>query len=372
SPVLTAHPTEVQRQSILQAERDIAAQLERRDHADASERQRIELVLKARITQLWQTRMLRTQKLTVADEIENALSYYHTTFLRELPQLYAQWEQALDDAYPRGGGWQLAPFFRMGHWIGGDRDGNPFVTAATLRHALQRQAATALRFYLDEVHALGAELSMSTQLVRASDALKALADASPDRSPHRADEPYRRALIGAYARLAATLRTLTGETSLRHEVGHAEPYAHAGELLAELDTVEQSLHTHHAASIAQLRVAPLRRAVQVFGFHLATLDLRQSSDVHEATVAELLRHAGLCADYAALDEAARRQVLLQALADPRALRVRQAGYSALCTGELEVFEAARDALARYGRDAIRQTIISHTEEVSDLLEVLLL
>ncbi|MBX3638184.1 MAG: phosphoenolpyruvate carboxylase [Rubrivivax sp.] len=366
SPVLTAHPTEVQRKSILDAERAIAQLLgERDDLAGAERRADNEALMRARVTQLWQTRMLRTTKLTVADEIENALSYYPGTFLREIPRLYREIERALP-------GHAVAPFLRMGHWIGGDRDGNPNVGAATLKHALARQAEVALRHYLTEVHELGAELSISGTLSRVTPEMQALAERSPDANPHRADEPYRRALIGIYARLAATLYRLTGTEALRHAVAPQDPYADAAGFAADLRVIEQSLHSHHAQALVAPRLAPLQRAVQVFGFHLATLDLRQSSDKHEAVVAELLRVARVEPDYAALDEPARRQRLLALLRDARPLRVRGADYSELARSELAVFETAREALAAYGRDAIRHYIISHTEEVSDLLEVLLL
>jgi phosphoenolpyruvate carboxylase len=371
SPVLTAHPTEVQRQSILQAERHIGrllAQTRQTDHNAAH----TELELKSRITQLWQTRMLRMDKLAVADEIENALTYYNFTYLRELPRLYSEWQDTLTHIYPRKEGWRLPSFFRMGHWIGGDRDGNPFVTADTLRYALKRQASVALNYYLNEVHALGAELSMSLLLVQATPALLALAESSSDTSIHRRDEPYRRALIGVYARLAATLRELSDKEALRHEVGHAPPYENAAAFEADLLTVEQSLQQHHAGAVATLRVAPLVRAVQVFGFHLATLDLRQSSDVHELVVSDLLQHAGLCGDYCAQTENDKRSILIQVLNDPRSLYVRDAKYHDRSISELAVFNAVRETLARYGERAVQQAIISHTEDVSDLLELLVL
>ena len=366
SPVLTAHPTEVQRQSILDAERAIAGRLaERDDLPTPAARDDNEALMRARVTQLWQTRMLRTTKLTVADEIENALSYYQATFLREIPRLYRAIERALP-------GHPVAPFLRMGHWIGGDRDGNPNVTAATLRQALSRQAEVALRFYLTELHELGAELSMSGTLAPVSAPMRALAGRSPDHNPHRADEPYRRALIGMYARLAATLHALTGTEALRHAVAPQMPYTQPAELMADLQVIEASLKSHHALALVGPRLAPLIRAVQVFGFHLATLDLRQSSDKHEAVVDELLRVAEVVPHYSALPEADKRSCLLALLAQPRPLRVRGAAYSELAQGELDIFEAARESLTMYGREALRHCIISHTEEVSDLLEVLLL
>ena len=366
SPVLTAHPTEVQRQSILDAERAVATHLAERDElATPQARQDNEALISARVTQLWQTRMLRTTRLTVSDEIENALSYYQATFLREIPRLYRQIERALP-------GHPIAPFLRMGHWIGGDRDGNPNVTAATLRQALRRQCEVALRFYLTEVHQLGAELSMSGTLAPVTAAMLALAERSPDQNPHRADEPYRRALVGVYARLAASLHALTGTEALRHAVAPQNPYAQAADLLADLRVIEESLKSHHAAALVGPRLAPLMRAVQVFGFHLATLDLRQSSDKHEAVVDELLRVAAVAPHYSGLPEADKRACLLAQLAQPRPLRVRGAAYSELAQGELDIFETARESLLLFGREALRHCIISHTEEVSDLLEVLLL
>ncbi|MBL8351147.1 MAG: phosphoenolpyruvate carboxylase [Burkholderiaceae bacterium] len=366
SPVLTAHPTEVQRKSILDAERAIAELIGQRDDLRSErERRDNEALMRARITQLWQTRMLRYTKLTVADEIENALSYYQSTFLREIPKLYREIEQHL-------AGFAVPPFLRMGQWIGGDRDGNPNVTAATLRMALARQAEVALRFYLTEVHALGAELSISQMLAGITPEMQALADRSADQNPHREDEPYRRALVGIYARLAATLHALTGTEALRHAVAPQNPYTEASQFLADLGVIEASLQSHHAQALVAPRLAPLKRAVQVFGFHLATVDLRQSSDKHEAVVAELLQTARLHGDYAALDEMARRELLLGLLDDARPLRVHGAAYSELAVSELAIFEAAREMLSRYGREALRHYIISHTESVSDLLEVLLL
>jgi phosphoenolpyruvate carboxylase len=366
SPVLTAHPTEVQRKSILDAERAIAELVGQRDelHTERELRDN-EDVIRARVTQLWQTRMLRYTKLTVADEIENALSYYPTTFLRQIPKLYREIEQSLH-------GHAVPSFLRMGHWIGGDRDGNPNVSADTLRQALARQAEVALRFYLTEVHELGAELSISNMLAPVTPEMRALADRSPDLNPHREDEPYRRALIGMYARLAATLHALTGTEALRHAVAPQNPYAGPAEFLADLQLIEASLRSHHAQALIGPRLAPLQRAVQVFGFHLATVDLRQSSDKHEAVVAELLKLARIEPDYSALDEPARQALLLQLLNDARPLRVRGAAYSELAVSELAIFECAVEMLQRYGRESLRHYIISHTETVSDLLEVLLL
>ncbi|WP_424945264.1 phosphoenolpyruvate carboxylase [Burkholderia pseudomallei] len=376
-PVLTAHPTEVQRKSILDAQHDIARLLAERDQPlTARELAHNEALLRARVTTLWQTRMLRDARLTVADEIENALSYYRATFLDELPALYADIEEALAEHGLRA---RVPAFFQMGSWIGGDRDGNPNVTAATLDEAISRQAAVIFEHYLEQVHKLGAELSVSNLLVGASDALKALAAASPDQSPHRVDEPYRRALIGVYTRLAASARVRLGEGTVPvRSAGRgaapvrATPYADAEEFAADLRVLTDSLALHHGESLATPRLAPLMRAAEVFGFHLASIDLRQSSDIHEAVVAELLARGGVEADYAALPEADKLRVLLAALADPRPLRSPYLDYSDLAKSELGVLERAHAIRAQFGARAVRNYIISHTETVSDLVEVLLL
>jgi phosphoenolpyruvate carboxylase len=379
SPVLTAHPTEVQRKSILDAERDIAHLLTARDDvlaqaaayrlsADALAPRELaanEQQLRARVLQLWQTRLLRFTKLTVADEVENSLSYYESTFLREIPRLYANLETAL-------GTHPIPSFLRMGQWIGGDRDGNPFVNAQTLGHALRRQAEVVLRHYLTEVHYLGSELSLSSMLVDFPADMLALAERSPDGNAHRKDELYRRALIGVYARLAATLKLLTGGDAARHAVPPQNPYPDATTLLADLRVIEAALLAHRAHALAAQRLQPLMRAVDVFGFHLATVDLRQSSDQHERVLAELLACARITPAYAALDEAAKIKLLLELLNDARPLRVMGAQYSEHTLSELGVFEAAKAMRAQFGAQAIRHYIISHTETVSDLLEVLLL
>ena len=376
-PVLTAHPTEVQRKSILDAQHDIARLLAERDQElTARERQYNEAMLRARVTALWQTRMLRDARLTVGDEIENALSYYRATFLDELPALYGDIEAALAE---HGLSARVPAFFQMGSWIGGDRDGNPNVTAPTLEEAINRQAAVILEHYLEQVHKLGAELSVSNLLVGANDAAKALAAASPDQSPHRVDEPYRRALIGIYTRLAASARVRLGEGTVPvRSAGRgaapvrAVPYADSEAFVADLKVLTASLDEHHGTSLAAPRLAPLVRAAEVFGFHLASIDLRQSSDIHEAVVAELFARAGVEADYAALAEEDKLRVLLAALADPRPLRSPYLEYSALAQSELGVFEKAREVRAQFGARAVRNYIISHTETVSDLVEVLLL
>jgi len=366
SPVLTAHPTEARRKTLLDAEGSVARLLAEREYLrSARARRENAALLKARVVQMWQTRLLRVSHLKVRDEIENALSYYHTTFLREIPRLYAELEEWVDGA-------RVAPFFRMGSWIGGDRDGNPNVDAETLKEAFRQQSEIALRHYLVEIHELGAELSVSGRLVGCTAELSDLANRSGDANPHREDTPYRRALIGVYARVAATLQKLTGTAAVRQAVTAAAPYDDAEELKADLAIIEASLKSRHGEALIYPRLAPLRRSIEVFGFHLATVDLRQTSERHAETLAEMLSAARVTAGYAQLSEVEKQKLLLGLLRDPRPLRIPGISYSEQTESELAVFSTARDLRSLFGPDGIRHYVISHTEAVSDLLEVLLL
>jgi phosphoenolpyruvate carboxylase len=366
APVLTAHPTEVQRKSILDRQWKIACLLDARDRLPLTpeEQAENEEALRRAVLILWQTRMLRTAKLAVMDEVNNALSYYDTTFLRTLPRLHNSIEDAI--------GTPLPAFLRPGSWIGGDRDGNPFVTAAILKSALNAQSRKAFAFHLEQTHLLGGELSSSELLVKISDELRALAQRSPDRNPHRDDEPYRRAIAGIYARLAATARELDHMEAMRHAVADAPPYVDSSEFAAELDILDHSLKSNGAALMARGRLRRLRRAVELFGFHLAPLDLRQNSDVHARTVHELFETARPGTEYEKRSEEGRIALLLAELATPRLLASPYWTYSEETAGELAIFHATREMHRRYGRAAIQNVIISKSEGVSDVLEVALL
>jgi phosphoenolpyruvate carboxylase len=370
SPVLTAHPTEVQRKSILDVEREIARLLTWRDRTTLTPQETDELAerLSTAVLGLWQTAMLRLSRLRVNDEIDNGLAYYRYTFLEEIPRLYATFEAAAAAQF--GIGRERVPaFLRMGSWIGGDRDGNPFVGAETLSYAIRAQAGVALGHYLSEAHRLGAELSLSTRLVTPSPQLLELAAAAHDTNPHRQDEPYRQALVGIYARLAATARELTDLLPVRAARVDAKPYATPRAFRADLDTLAASLAGHGATPLAARRLEPLRRAVDVFGFHLAALDLRQNSNVHEEVVGELLARACACDDYRALSEDARVALLVRELGSPRPLYSAHVDYSERVGSELAVLRVAADVHARYGADALPNYVISKCESVSDLLEV---
>jgi phosphoenolpyruvate carboxylase len=371
SPVLTAHPTEVRRKSTMDREMEIAALLDRRERvqltaeeADASDEQ-----LRRAVQTLWQTNLLRRTKLTVLDEVANGLSFYDYTFLHEVPRLICALEDRLNAGDEAAG--ELASFLRMGSWIGGDRDGNPFVTAEVMRGTLKLQSSRVMQFYLEELHALGAELSIAVHLADVSEELRALAESSPDKSPHRSGEPYRLAVSLIYARLAATAKRLDVEV-IRRPVGEAAPYASVAQLQADLDVLDRSLIANNARVIARGRLRLLRRAVDCFGFHLARLDIRQNSAVHERTVAELLDAANPGMSYLALGEEARVALLVNELRNARPLTSSFVKYSDETLSELAVFHAAAEAHAKFGWDAIPQCIISMCQGMSDMLEVALL
>ncbi len=374
SPVLTAHPTEVRRKSTLTRELEIAALLDARERAkgDEAELSRNEEQLRSAVLILWRTNLLRQTRLTVVDEVANGLSYYDYTFFRELPRLYGVIADALAKQGASPPGKRIASFLRIGSWIGGDRDGNPYVTARVLNEAMRLQSARALGHYLDELHQLGGEISLAGSLVRVSDELNALAERASDPSPNRRDEPYRRAITGMYSRLAKTALDLDHVVALRHPLTDAPAYAGVEELAADLDIVARSLESHGAAILARGRLRALRRAVDVFGFHLAPIDLRQNSDVHERTVAELLAAVTPGLDYLALSEADRVDLLRRELDSPRPLVSPFIAYSEETSGELGVFTAAAAIRKTYGPGAIRTSIISKTDAVSDMLELALL
>jgi phosphoenolpyruvate carboxylase len=362
SPVLTAHPTEVQRQSILECEREIARLLAAPQTA-ARDR-----ALYAEVLRLWLTAMLRLTRLAVADEIANALAYFRLTFLSEVPRLYADLEEALRRRFDLQREPWLPPFLTVGTWVGGDRDGNPNVGAHTLEIAATQQARLVLGHYLEEVNLLGRELSLSGRLMNTPAEVLERAARSGDDSAYRRDEPYRRLVSGIYSRLAATAHALVGLNASPAPVAELAQYASADELGADLDAIALGLEAQGAGALAEGRLRALRRKASVFGFHLASIDLRQSSDEHAAVVDELLQLAGVESKYLSMGESQKVDLLVAELAGPRPLRVPFAPYSERVEGELAVVAAADRAQRRFGAPVVSKYIISHCESVSDLLE----
>ena len=367
SPVITAHPTETRRRTVFDTQHRITELMRMRLHglARTEEGRDIETELRRHILTLWQTALIRLSRLKIQDEIETGLRYYAAAFFEVIPQVNAQVRAALQARWPDTD--LLAePILRPGSWIGGDRDGNPNVTAEVVRLATGRAAFTAFAYYFGELTALEQELSMSVRLVHISDGLAALADACHE--PAREDEPYRRALRVIHARLTATARQILDEQP-EHELDLGmSPYQTPAELLADLDVVDESLRSNGSAVLADDRLCRLRESVRVFGFHLSGLDMRQNSDVHEEVIAELFAWAGVHDDYASLSEPERVELLAAELGTRRPLVRPEADLSELARKELGIVMAAARAVHVFGPQAVPNYIISMCQSVSDMLE----
>src|SRR3954451_7658451 len=373
SPVVTAHPAEVRRRTISRVQRQVVDLIRQRDRSAPGEVDDAEWSARLwrAVLTLWQTALLRLSRLRLSDEIDEALRYYELSLFEVIPAINAELRRALTERWADAGLLER-PMLQAGSWIGGDRDGNPYVTADALRRATTRQAETALGYYLSELEALRVELSVSDRLVRPTDERYALAEASGDDSPFRADEPYRRALNGIHDRVTATLKRAAGHLHVPEPRTAAEPYDDPTELRADLDVVDVSLRSHGAGALADDRLARLREAVDVFGFHLCGLDLGQNAEVHEEVVAELLAWAGVCDDYAKLSEEQRVELLAGELRLRRPLVRPGAELSEKTPGELDVVEAAAAQVKLLGPRAIPNYVISMCESVSDVLEVAVL
>jgi len=374
-PVLTAHPTEVRRKSTMRHEMSVAGLIEKleRENRTPAEKENIFQSLRRSVLALWQTNLLRQSKLSVIDEVENGLSYYDYTFLQELPKLYADLESRLN-ALQQGNAVSemLQSFLRPASWIGGDRDGNPFVNADILQQTLIMQSQHIFSHYLNELHELGGALSLSSKVVETSADLKTLAERSRDRSVHRQLEPYRLAISGIYGRLQATILALGLKVASRPSLGEAEPYTRPQDFLSDLNVIHRSLTENNSADLTEGRLRHLRRAVDCFGFHLAPLDLRQNSDVFERVVAELFESVEPGLGYRDLSEDRRVEVLSAELSSRRDLLRSFWDYSGETAAELKLLATAANIHALYGVDAIPAAIISNTRNASDVLELAVL
>jgi phosphoenolpyruvate carboxylase len=371
SPVITAHPTETRRRTIFDTQHRITElmRLRMQDQTHTADGRDIETELRRNILILWQTALVRLSRLKIQDEIETGLRYYPAAFLEVIPKVNAEVRAALQARWPDVGLLD-EPILRPGSWIGGDRDGNPNVTSDVVRLATSRAAYTAFAHYFGEITALQEELSMSARLVTVSDALATLANACGE--PARADEPYRRALRVIHGRLTASAREILDDQP-EHELDLGlEPYRTPGELLADLDAVDESLRDNGSGVLADDRLARLREAVRTFGFHLSGLDMRQNSDVHEEVVAELLAWAGVHSDYRSLAEPDRVELLVAELGTRRPLIGNGADLSELARKELDICTAAARAVDVFGPLAVPNYIISMCQSVSDMLEAAVL
>ena len=362
-PVLTAHPTQVQRKSmldltnhihnLLRKYRDVKLGLINKEKWHTDLRRYIEIIM--------QTDMIREKKLKVTNEITNVMEYYQSSFLNAVPRLTAEYkklakEQGIELQHPKP--------ITMGMWIGGDRDGNPFVTAETLNKSALTQCEVIMNYYDEKIYNLYREFSLSTSIVNVSDKVREMALKSQDNSIYREKELYRRALFDIQAKMQATKTYLIEDKDVHPR------YATSDEFYQDLLAIRDSLLENKGDYLISGEFVELMQAVEIFGFYLASIDMRQDSSVHEACVAELLASAGINDHYSDLSEDEKCALLLKELEeDPRILSATHAEKSELLEKELSIFKAARKLKDKLGENVIRQTIISHATSVSDMLEL---
>ncbi|HGJ5779219.1 phosphoenolpyruvate carboxylase [Streptococcus pneumoniae] len=365
-PVLTAHPTQVQRKSmldltnhihsLLRKYRDVKLGLINKDKWYNDLRRYIEIIM--------QTDMIREKKLKVTNEITNAMEYYNSSFLKAVPHLTTEYKRL---AQAHGLNLKQAKPITMGMWIGGDRDGNSFVTAKTLKQSALTQCEVIMNYYDKKIYQLYREFSLSTSIVNVSKQVREMARQSKDNSIYREKELYRRALFDIQSKIQATKTYLIED----EEVGTR--YETANDFYKDLIAIRDSLLENKGESLISGDFVELLQAVEIFGFYLASIDMRQDSSVYEACVAELLKSAGIHSRYSELSEEEKCDLLLKELEeDPRILSATHAEKSELLAKELAIFKTARVLKDKLGDDVIRQTIISHATSLSDMLELAIL
>ncbi|MBC2681597.1 phosphoenolpyruvate carboxylase [Corynebacterium anserum] len=379
APVLTAHPTETRRRTVFDVQSEITAQMRVRasllnaPHTARTEQKlaAIDHIIRRHITVLWQTALIRSVRPRIEDEIKVGLRYYGISLLHEIPALNRTVAETIRDIY--GSEVPATPVIRPGSWIGGDHDGNPYVTGQTVAMATSQAAETVFKHYLDLLQDLEHDLSLSTSFVQVTAELEALALRGHNDVPSRADEPYRRAMHGIRGRVAATAYTALGYPVVAGNVheGH-EPYAVAEELLKDIDVVDKSLRLSLDDLLADHTLSDLKFAVRSFGFHMSGLDLRQNSESYENVLTEIFAHAGVTENYRGLDEDSKVTLLIEELSRPRPLVDPNASWSEETARELDIYHAAAHAVRRFGREAVPHNIVSMTTSVSDILEPMIL
>jgi len=363
-PVLTAHPTQVQRKTTLDLTENIHNLL--RKHRDVKNglinKSKWKEDLQKHIEILLQSDIIREKKLKVANEITNVLEYYNRSFIKAITKLMVEYKKLLRENFidlvnetP----------ITMGMWIGGDRDGNPFVTADTLKLSAMKQCELIITYYMNQLDILYRTFSMSSQLIKESDDLRLLADKSNDSSVYREKEYYRKAIYYIREKLSNTKKYLL------NNVDNDEKYLTAEELEQDLLIIKNSLLENNGDTLIKGDLEELLSAVKIFGFYLASIDMRQDSSVYEACVAELLKSANIENNYSELSENEKCDLLLNILKkDPRPLSINDENkQSEELKKELLIFKTARELKDKLGNNIIKQNIISHTTSISDLLEL---
>jgi len=384
-PVFTAHPTEARRRTTLERLRRVAAAVERLHVPDLLPEESAEItrLVEEEVVSLWQSDDVRAGRPSVLDEVRNGLYYFEAGLFDLVPRLYRDLESALTAAFPDHA-WRIPPLLRFGTWMGGDRDGNPFVTADVTVEAVRLLRIAALRRHLGSVDALGGRLSLSTREATVSAELLASLAADDEARPELGAallrrhpfEPYRRKCAHIRDRLARSIAFAeTHQPAFCRDaplVPAAGRYHRSAELLADLAVMDRSLRAHGGVVVAEGALRDLLREVEVFGLNLATLDIRQHSERHARALAEVLSCAGVAADYLALDEDARVALLARALEDPRPLIPVRLPYTDDTREVVETFRAVAAVLDELGPESMHTAVVSMTRGASDVLAVLLL
>lgn len=380
APVLTAHPTETRRRTVFDAQKWITTHMRERHALQSAEPtartqsklDEIEKNIRRRITILWQTALIRVARPRIEDEIEVGLRYYKLSLLEEIPRINRDVAVELRERF--GEEVPLKPVVKPGSWIGGDHDGNPYVTAETVEYSTHRAAETVLKYYARQLHSLEHELSLSDRMNKVTPQLLALADAGHNDVPSRVDEPYRRAVHGVRGRILATTAELIGEDAVEGVWFKVfTPYASPEEFLNDALTIDHSLRESNDILIADDRLSVLISAIESFGFNLYALDLRQNSESYEDVLTELFERAQVTANYRELSEAEKLEVLLKELRSPRPLIPHGSDeYSEVTDRELGIFRTASEAVKKFGPRMVPHCIISMASSVTDVLEPMVL
>ena len=363
-PVLTAHPTQVQRKTVLDLTEKLHSLL--RKHRDVKNglinERKWKNAIQKHIEILTQSDIIREKKLKVANEITNVLEYYNLSFIKAIAKLMTEYKLLLEENNIE---LKNETPITMGMWIGGDRDGNPFVTAETLNLSATKQCELITAYYIEKLNSLYRTFSMSSHVTKGSKELEELANRSSDTSEYREKELYRRAISHIKEKLENTREYLLQDK----EIG--DKYLTADEFIADLTIIEKSLLENKGEILITGEFEELFNVVKIFGFYLASIDMRQDSSVYEASVAELLSSANIEKDYSSLSEEEKCELLLKQLKeDPRPLSINDENkQSEELRKELAIFRTARKLKDKLGDNVIKQNIISHTTSVSDLLEL---
>lgn len=368
--VMTAHPTEAMRRAILDIHKRISDDVVELDNPNLTLREREQLREKLlnEVLTLWQTDELRDRKPTVLDEVRNGLYYFNETLFDVLPDVYQELERCLTKYYPAHK-WHVPSYLRFGSWIGGDRDGNPSVTAEVTMEALTMHRQLAIYKYKQVIKELIRTMSFSTGVIEVSDELKAsiaqdkaYIDVKRDDFWHNDKEPYRIKLSYMLEKLSNILDESTSGTPARYQTPQ--------QLIEDLQIIDRSLRYHYADFVADTHIQKLIRQVELFGFHMAALDVRQHSKEHESAMAEILSHMQIEENYSALSEDAKIELLNRVLNDPRPLTSIHINYSDSTNECLNVYRTIYKAQKEFGKNCISSYLISMAEAASDLLEVM--